>query len=597
VDMDCKDLADLSARVLSGNALPEDEARLAGHLASCAGCTDRHGRLARVWAMMGQIQPLASRASVPAVPRKRSLFKIAGALTAAAGFLLACALALRVKSPPAPTSGPAVAVETPARALPVEPSPARAPEAPAPAPQVVPTPAPVKNPEPAVPKTAAIPQNPQSEPQSAVAAGRKEETPKAAPVLTRPAPEPVPAPAPAAAAPAPLPVIALVTHLEGDVTAVSAGKRVSPLPGHKLGSGDALETVGKTGHAVVEFTDGTRLTLGPDTILDSIRQDDGKRVSVKQGTVAARVAKQAAGEPMIFFTANSEARVLGTRLSLLVVPTSTRLEVREGRVRITRKEDGASAEVGSDHFLIVGKGLSMAPKPLGAARIALHEAFDRARWGSTWQLGGEPNLGVRMVNENGTLAMKVFQKPIQDVAAKMPPDASELPRKAVQGTTGVSSVSRKEWPRSAWLETRQPFPFSNESPLRIRTRVWNSHGDADRIVWLSLNRGVSGQGVSLERRGASLQLWIEGAQAPVWKTDLAAVQEWETLELWLSKDQLLVRRNDETLHTEPNPFKVRAASLALGTNAKLELPQDEEARFDGVDVFLTTRAEFDEVGK
>jgi hypothetical protein len=264
---------------------------------------------------------------------------------------------------------------------------------------------------------------------------------------------------------------------------------------------------------------------------------------------------------------------------------------------MTRKDDGASVEVGADHFVQAGKGISMTPKPVTTVRIAMHETFDRPRWGGAWQQGGEANLGIRMTNENGSFSVKTLQKPAQDAGGKMPTDVAEVARKAVQGATSVASLTKKEWPRVAWIETRQAFAFSNETPLRIRTRTWNSHNDADRITWFALNRGFAGQGLSLERRGGSLQLWVDGATAPVWKKDAAAVQEWETLELWLSKDQMIVRRNEETLYTGANPLKVRAGSLSLGMNAKMELAQDEEIRFDDVDVLLTTRAELDEVAR
>jgi hypothetical protein len=203
---------------------------------------------------------------------------------------------------------------------------------------------------------------------------------------------------------------------------------------------------------------------------------------------------------------------------------------------------------------------------------------------------------MRLAVETGSFSLRALQKPAQDLAGgKMPSDAAELARKALQSVNSVASLSRKDWPRSAWLETRQAFPFSNEAPLRIRTRAWNSHDDADRIVWIALNHGVAGQGLSLERRGESLQLWVEGAVTPVWKKDAAAAQEWESVELWISKDQVAVRRNDETLYAGANPLKIKAAALSLGTNAKMELAQDEEVRFDDVDVFLTTKAELDEV--
>ena len=53
---------------------------------------------------------------------------------------------------------------------------------------------------------------------------------------------------------------------------------------------------------------------------------------------------------------------------------------------------------------------------------------------------------------------------------------------------------------------------------------------------------------------------------------------------------MAVRRNDETLYAGANPLKVKAAALSLGVNAKMELAQDEEVRFDDVDVLLTTRS-------
>jgi ferric-dicitrate binding protein FerR (iron transport regulator) len=164
----------------------------------------------------------------------------------------------------------------------------------------------------------------------------------------------------------------------------------------------------------VEFTDGTRLVLGAETIVDSIRIAEGKRVSLKQGVLAAQISKQPAGEPMSFLTAAADARVVGTRLTLSATPASTRLEVREGKVRMTRKDDGASVEVGAGQFLQVAKGLSMTPKPVTTLRVALHETFDRPRWNGIWQQGGDSNVGIRMAAESGSLSVKTLQKVAQD---------------------------------------------------------------------------------------------------------------------------------------------------------------------------------------
>jgi ferric-dicitrate binding protein FerR (iron transport regulator) len=609
MDMNCATSADLVTRSLSGNASAQDEALLRSHLAACPACADLHRSLSATWALMGRMPELASQSPAPAVPGRltllrRPLWAVAGV---AAAVLVIVALAFSLSKPAPSGSSPApVAVNPPKIAPQVEPpkdplprevvapAPNEKPQAPAPE-----APAPVlpKTPE---TKTAVAPEAPAPKPAPEV----RPETPERKDVVakpesrpeTRPEPksaEPVPAPAPAA-----LPVLATLERVDGDVFDLAGGARVAVKAGHKITANAALETAAKSGLAVLLFDDGTRVQLEADTLADSFQAAGGKRVTLKRGAINAQIAKQPAGEPMIFATATAEARVLGTRLTLSVTPTSTRLDVREGKVRMTRKDDGASVEVGAEHFVVAGKGLSMTPKPMAGLRFAMREAFDRPRWGAGWTQGGDANLGLRLAVENGSFTLKALQKPAQDLGGgKMPSDAAELARKALQGVNSVASLSRKDWPRSAWLETRQAFPFSNEAPLRIRTRAWNSHDDADRIVWIALNHGVAGQGLSLERRGNSLQLWVEGAAAPIWKKDAGPVQEWETIELWLSKDQVAVRRNDETLYAGANPLKVKAAALSLGVNAKMELTQDEEVRFDDVDVLLTTRSEMDEVAR
>jgi ferric-dicitrate binding protein FerR (iron transport regulator) len=602
--MDCGTSADLIARSLSGNASAEDEAQLRGHLAGCPACAGLERRLAATWALMGRLPSLPSRATAPAPAairilalRRRPLWTV-GAAAAALFVVAAVAFSLRTPRASEPAPAPIVQQSAAAGAPPSErKETAAAPEPPAPpvekAPAPIVPPAPAPSPD---EKTVAAPELPPAKPATPEAPQPKDPVART-PALpeTRPETKPVPPPV-APPPPAALPIVATVARIEGDVFSGIGASRAAVKAGQKLTSADAVETSAK-GQAELVFDDGTRVVLEGDSLADGFQAEGGKRLTLKRGQLKAKIARQPAGEPMIFVTATAEARVLGTRLSLLVTPTSTRLEVREGKVRITRKDDNSSADVSADHFVVAGKGLSMTPKPL-PVRIALHETFDLPRWGGGWLQGGDTNVGIRLATENGSLSVKTLQRPAQELSGgKMPSETAEMARKALQGVNNVANLSRKDWPRSAWLETRQSFAFSNESPMRVRVRGWNSHHDPDRIVWIALNHGVAGQGLSLERRGDSLQLWIEGAASPVWKKDIAGAQEWETIELWLSKDQVLVRRNEELLYSGANPLKVKAASLSLGTNAKMELAQDEEARFDDVDVFLTTKTELDEVAR
>ena len=589
--MDCKTTTDLATRVVSGNATAQDAAQLRSHVAGCAACADLERKLVRTWELMGQLPAVVSKSAVPAAPRKgvRPIAKFAAA--AAAILVLSVVAFSLLKSDPKPAPSTPIAQQQPdprdeesrvqdvLTKIDIE-------HVAAPAPVVAP-------PTPSEPEPKPIVGTPVPEPKPPVPAApeRKDDVVKTTPTPTRPE-EKTPAvkPAPAEV----VPVIAVVDRVEGDVFALIAGKRTAVQPGYKLVSGDALETSGKTGQAVVEFPDGTRLVLGADTQVDAIRIAEGKRVSLKQGVLAAQISKQPPAEPMIFLTAHAEARVVGTRLTLSATAASTRLEVREGKVRATRKDDGQAIDVGAGQFLQIAKGVSLTPKPVTTLRVALHETFER-RWNGIWQQGGDTNVGIKMAADGGSLSVKTAPKIPQDAASTKLGDP-DLVRK-VAGANALTSLSKKDWPRAAWLETRQAFGFSNEVPLRVRTRAWNSHNDPDRIAWVAINRGMSGQGLVLERRGTLLQLWVDGATAPVWKKDVAAVQEWETLELWISKDQMIVRRNEETLFVGANPLKVKGGTLSLGVHSKLELAQDEEVRFDDVDVLLTTRAEFDEVAR
>ena len=596
MDMDCKTTADLATRILSGNASSQDEADLRSHVAGCAACAELERKLSRAWALMGQLQPVVSTSPVPAVPRftvlRSPVWRIG---VAAAAILVVATVAFSLFKPEAPKT-PVAVQHQPDDARPDtgeeenrlqnvlskieidKPAPA-APAVESKTAEVVVEP--VVNPPPEQKPVVTSPQPKDSPAKEPSPPTRPEE--KVAPEVK---------PAPPAATPRPV-VIAKIDSVEGEVFALAAGKRIAAEPGTSLVSGDGLGTTGKTGQAVVEFTDGTRLVLGADTVIDSIRIAEGKRVSLRQGVLAAQVARQPAEFPMVFMTASAEARVGVSRLTLSAGAASTRIDVRDGKVKVTRKDDGASVDVPADYYVQAGKGLSLTPKPLTTIRIAMHETFDRPRLGGTWNQGGDANQGIRITSENGSLSIKTSQKPSQDFGTGGKMEKGDLIGKAV----GIGGLAKKDWPRLAWLETRQAFPFSNDAPLRIRTRSWNSHNDADRITWLAINRGVSGQGLSLERRGGSLQLWVEGANAPVWTEELKAVQEWETLELWISKDRMVIRRNDEKLYSGANPLKVKAGSLSLGVQAKLELGQDEEVRFDDVDAVLTTKAELAEVAR
>jgi hypothetical protein len=477
--------------------------------------------------------------------------------------------------------------------------------APVPGPSPTPPEAPRVEPEPKAPAPTAEPVPPSKTPEPS------ESKPRPA----GPAEGARPQPAPEKPAPAPVEekktvvIAAVLDRADGLVFLANESGRSAAGAGLRIPAGESLETVGPISRAVLEFQDGTRVALGADTTASKIfdrqvpsgRAPEGKRFTLLQGVLAAQVPKQPATEPLQIMTPNAELRVLGTRFTLTVTPASTRLEVKEGRVRLIRKEDGASVDVGADHYAVVAKGIPLVAKPSAGPKIVIREPFETPRVAPGLAFGGDSSGGLRMSPQSGVLSLRVPAKAPPD----LPPDGlptgtspTDLAKKAADNLVRSATLgSKSDLPRSMWLETRQVFALSNETPLRIRARLWQSHGDPDRISWILLNRALPAQSLSLERRGATLQLWSEGTQTVLWKKELGCVQEWESLEIWITKDQVVVRRNDLTLFAGQNPIKHKVLQVALGGSAKPELAQDEEARFDDLEIAWVTRQDLDDVTK
>jgi len=200
------------------------------------------------------------------------------------------------------------------------------------------------------------------------------------PVAAPPAPsQPVPAPPPPPPAPPPtVTAVANVERAKGDVS-VREGQDLLPGQGIRTGAGEAA----------VRFPDRTLVELGAETKVGRVSNGNGKRISLDLGTLAAEVPRQPAGQALVFETPHAEARVLGTRLTLIVTATSTRLEVREGRVRLTRRSDGASSDVGSGFFAVAAEGPRPAARriPPVNPRLLVSEDFeDPAAFDAAWTI-------------------------------------------------------------------------------------------------------------------------------------------------------------------------------------------------------------------
>jgi hypothetical protein len=155
--------------------------------------------------------------------------------------------------------------------------------------------------------------------------------------------------------------------------------RYEVFAGQPLAARMGIETVG-VARADIKFRDGTVMTLtsaeGGSTrlwlrrlaTLEPVGREvsAGKRVTLEAGTLEMHAAKQPEHEPLIVCTPHGEARVVGTKFRLVVTPDATRLEVREGSVKLSRRADGSSVVVAAMQFAATGPAAGMAAQPLPA---------------------------------------------------------------------------------------------------------------------------------------------------------------------------------------------------------------------------------------
>jgi ferric-dicitrate binding protein FerR (iron transport regulator) len=128
----------------------------------------------------------------------------------------------------------------------------------------------------------------------------------------------------------------------GEVTILRGSGSLPAETGLRLQQGDVVQT-GPNSRATVVFDgEATRAELQSDALAKFTLSRLGKRIELSQGSIEATVAPQPSSRPMLLSTLHAEAKVLGTRLLLASEVSSTRLEVNEGAVQFTRRNDGQS---------------------------------------------------------------------------------------------------------------------------------------------------------------------------------------------------------------------------------------------------------------
>ncbi|HLY12421.1 MAG TPA: FecR domain-containing protein [Planctomycetota bacterium] len=272
----------------------------------------------------------------PEPDESRTLGRIAAfAAAAVIGILtLIFAMSTKTPSPPPMASRPETIPRKPGIPVPDAPRVELPAAAPRPVPRVVSDPIALPTPAPRRPEPPELAQT---------------EVPK--PVS---APAPTPSPNPKAEAEKPresATFVATVDQVSGD--ARLGDRAAEPMKG--VAAGQSLST-GRDGFLSLRYPDGSKIDLAGDTVISRMADGaGGKSAFLESGMIFVEAAKQPAGRPMVITTAQADSTVIGTQFVLTASTGTTRLDVREGRVKFTRLPQAVSSViVTAGHFAVAG---------------------------------------------------------------------------------------------------------------------------------------------------------------------------------------------------------------------------------------------------
>jgi HEAT repeat protein len=125
-------------------------------------------------------------------------------------------------------------------------------------------------------------------------------------------------------------------------------------PGDAIFPGQGLVASGPGSVAFVTFADSTTLELRDGGALDRI---SGRRVTLARGWIRVR-----AEDEIFVRTAGAEVSARGTTFAVAAFAERTRVEVEAGTLRVTRRADERSVDVGEGGYAEVSAGAPLVPK-------------------------------------------------------------------------------------------------------------------------------------------------------------------------------------------------------------------------------------------
>ena len=195
-------------------------------------------------------------------------------------------------------------------------------------------------------------------------------------------------------------VVAQIEWAQGDVNVLGPAGKAPARPSKMLVSGQGLEVV--DGVAVLRFADQSRLEIGAAS---EIRAVTDTEIDLVRGALKAEMTR-----PVVIRTPDAEVRGAGTRLRV-VSKEATRVDVLEGKVRLSRTKDKAAVEISAGNYATTNVP-RMFPRPLrevafqdGVAPVPAYAGTRDtfvSEFNPTHPYGTNPTLQVDGDNPGGT---------------------------------------------------------------------------------------------------------------------------------------------------------------------------------------------------
>jgi ferric-dicitrate binding protein FerR (iron transport regulator) len=195
---------------------------------------------------------------------------------------------------------------------------------------------------------------------------------------------------------------ASIASPHGEVVIQRGNQTLRPQEISGLRIGDVIKT-GPGGAATLKYLhEATSLDLKENTEIRLSGIKSGKQIELTRGKLEAGVAKQPAGRPMILYTPQAKATVVGTRFVLDARRTSTWLEMTEGIVDLARnteagapRTEDSGIKVEAGQYAVVARGLELVARPVtreanparpAPVKVDLFSFFDE---GASWLVSAE----------------------------------------------------------------------------------------------------------------------------------------------------------------------------------------------------------------